>query len=189
MAASTRTTTTRAKKTAPVVDDEITEDLGVDPGSTADDLGDDIELGFGEPVQHGDTEEVPEDLSFSSNTGEDAAVERIKIKIDGQDFYLYKPSNSLIYMLAGTLATGSDITERLNAMLQLVQVCLDDVGVMYLRRRMADRRNNFDDGLLGRLTGVILDKWGNPDTAQKFAQQEKSQQGNRATRRQAARKK
>lgn len=131
--------------------------------------------------------EVPEAYQFSSNTGEDREIERIAIRIDDENFYLYRPSDALIYMLGATLATGSDDAERLNAMMQLIQVSLDSSGVMYLRRRMGDRRNNFNDRLLGHIVEVIMSEWGSERVRNEYQEAEKRRQGNRAQRRRADR--
>lgn len=184
-----RKSTARTRTTAPAPEPDLEPEVLEGDGYPEDDYDEvDSSLRFGDdgggaPVED-DDEDVPEEYQFTSDTGEDREVERFRIRIDGEPFYLYRPSDSLIYMLAGTLATGSDMVERLNAMMQLVQVSLDDAGVMFLRRRMADRRNNFDDNLLADLTRTILERW-SPGQVDKFDAGQKAASGNRATRRQA----
>lgn len=192
MAARTTTSTRKSPTKAVAAKEPESEEFSSKtegPGETDLDLGDEAE-GFGAPMGDEDEDvEVGEEFQFTSDTGNNRAMERMAIKIDGEKFWLYRPSNALIYMLAGTLAAGSDLTERLNAMVQLIQVSMDDAGWMYVRRRMADRRNNFDDELLGNLVSTILNKWATPDVVDGFNKNQKTAQGNRAARRQASRAK
>ena len=159
------------------------EPIQIDTGLPTDE---DAPLTAGAPAPLGSNIEVPEELRFSTETdAEERAVERIPIEMDGQTFYLYRPSDAVLYLMGGTLAENSDDIERINAMMQLIQVSLDSAGAVYLRRKMLDRRNKFDDALLGRLVGVIMQKWAGGTMEEKFAAQQAAVEQNRAQRRAA----
>lgn len=168
------------------VDDS--EPIQFDTGLPADD---DTAITHGAPAGFGVDIDVPEELQFSTEVAdrEDRAVERIPLKLDGQVFYLYRPSDAVLYLMGGTLAEGSDDIERINAMMQLIQVSLDAAGSVYLRRKMLDRRNKFDDELLGKIVGVIMRKWAGGTMEEKFAATQSAADMNRAQKRAAAKAK
>ena len=160
------------------------EALEFDTGLPADEAP---PLTAGAPAPLGTNIDVPDELNFATEVegAEDRPVERVPIKMDGQTFYLYRPSDAVLYLMGGTLAENSDDIERINAMMQLIQVSLDSAGATYLRRKMLDRNNRFDDALLGRLVGVIMSKWAGGTMEEKFAASQAQSDQNRAQRRAA----
>lgn len=143
---------------APTTPEEV--DAETDEPLFEFETGKETPLEYGMPAAVDSNIEVDDALSFSTDSGTERPVERMAIKLDDNVFYLYRPSDALLYLMGGTLAEGSDDIERINAMMQLIQVSLDNAGSVYLRRRMMDRRNDFDDALLGKIVGAIMSKWG-----------------------------
>ncbi|WP_353107834.1 hypothetical protein [Gordonia sp. (in: high G+C Gram-positive bacteria)] len=104
-------------------------------------------------------DQVPEDLSFSTDSGERRDAEKMLVSIDGVACYLYQPSDALMALLASSFAPGAELTEKISGMLNLVNASLDVNGTMLLRRAMFASDNSFDDELLGKLVAAILQKW------------------------------
>lgn len=130
-------------------------------------------------------DDVPDDLRFSTDTGEDREVERMAFAMDGTPFWLYRPSDSALTLYTNQLLSDNP-QQRTNAMVMLVQQAVDASGLMYLQERVTDRANNFDDGLYGRIVAAVMNKWGDDTAAAKFAQAEKVEAQNRKQRRAAA---
>lgn len=130
--------------------------------------------------------DIPVELQFSSDSGTRRDPETMEVAIDGQAFTLTQPSTALMHLLAGAFSVGADDSERVRAMMQLVNVSIDAGGRLYLNHAMSAQDNSFDDGLLGDLTATILNRWA-PTLAEE-AEQLKRATPNRADRRQAARK-
>ncbi|QAY16773.1 tail assembly chaperone [Gordonia phage Twonlo] len=133
-------------------------------------------------------DDVPEDLRFSTDTGEDREVERMAFAMDGTPFWLYRPSDAALTLYTNQLLSDNP-QQRTNAMVMLVQQAVDASGLMYLQERVTDRANNFDDGLYGRVVAAVLNRWGDDTAASKFAQAEKVEAMNRKQRRAAAKAK
>ncbi|KXT55659.1 hypothetical protein Y710_18015 [Gordonia sp. QH-12] len=104
-------------------------------------------------------DQVPGDLSFSTDSGERRDPEKLLISIDGKPTYLYQPSTALLMLVAGSLSAEAPIEDRLRTMLNLVSQCLDSEAERLVRARMFARDNSFDDGLLGKLVATIINKW------------------------------
>lgn len=133
-------------------------------------------------------DDVPEELRFSTDTGEDREVERMAFAMDGTPFWLYRPSDAALTLYTNQLLSDNP-QQRTNAMVMLVQQAVDASGLMYLQERVTDRANNFDDGLYGRIVAAVLNRWGDDTAATKFAQSEKAEALNRKQRRAAAKAK
>lgn len=132
-----------------------------------------------------DVDDVPIELQFTSDTGERRNPETVPIKINGERFTLTQPSDTLIYLLAGSFSAAASVGEQVRAMMELLDVCLDPAGIEYMRRLITSSDNSFDDELLGTLTAVILETWA-PKVAE-GADLKKKAPANRAQRRQTAR--
>ena len=135
-----------------------------------------------------DIESIPESLRFSTDTGEDRELERVPFMMDRNKFWLERPSDAAMTLYMNQLLS-EDPRIRSNAMVNLVQQCLDAGGLMYLQSRIQDKANNFDDALYGRVVGAVLDMWGDDFAATKFKQMEAAELQNRAARRAAGRRK
>ncbi|QPO17104.1 tail assembly chaperone [Gordonia phage Lilbeanie] len=133
-------------------------------------------------------DDVPEELQFSTDTGERRAAEKIAFAMDGMPFWLYRPSDTAMYMF-GSQLVSSNASTRLNAMMQLTNLALDDGGVMYLQDRISSRDNSFEDGVIGEIVATILLTWGEKASADKFQQVQQASKGNRQQRRAAERAK
>lgn len=131
-------------------------------------------------------DEVPDELRFSTDTGEDREVERIPFAMDGIPFWLYRPSDAAMTLYMNQLLSD-DVRMRTNAMTTLVTQCVDPAAMMYLQERITDRANNFDDGLFGSVVAAVLQRWGDETAATRFAQAQESEAKNRQQRRAAAR--
>lgn len=132
--------------------------------------------------------DVPKELQFSTDTGEDREIERTPFAMDGIPFWLYRPSDSALTLYTNQLLSD-DARQRTNAMVLLVQQALDASGLMYLQERITDKANNFDDGLYGNVVAAVLQQWGDETAAEKFKLAEKNEAANRKSRRAAARSK
>ncbi|AXQ60643.1 hypothetical protein SEA_ALI17_27 [Gordonia phage Ali17] len=135
-----------------------------------------------------DIDSIPEELRFSTDTGEDRELERVAFMMDGNKFWLERPSDSAMTLYMNQLLSDDPRT-RTNAMITLVQQSIDAGGLMYLQSRVTDKANNFDDALYGNVVGAVLRMWGDDFAASKFAEIQKAEQQNRAARRAAARRK
>ncbi|QGJ95813.1 tail assembly chaperone [Gordonia phage EMoore] len=135
-----------------------------------------------------DISSIPDELQFSTDTGEDRELERVAITLDGNKFWLERPSDAAMTLYMNQLLSDDPRT-RTNAMVNLVQQSLDTGGLMYVQQRVLDKANNFDDQLYGSIVGAVLNRWGDDFAATKFAQIQKAEQQNRAARRAAARRK
>lgn len=128
-------------------------------------------------------DDVPEDLRVTTDTGERRDVERVATALDGIPFWLYRPSDSAMYLWGSRILSDND-SERLNAMMQLVQLSLEPAGRDYLFSKINDPQNSFEDGAIGELVARILTEWAEDAAVDKFRQ---AQATNRAARRQAKR--
>ncbi|UVT31830.1 tail assembly chaperone [Gordonia phage Kewpiedoll] len=133
-------------------------------------------------------DEVPEELRFSTDTGEDREVERMPFAMDGIPFWLYRPSDAAMTLYMNQLLSD-DPRLRTNAMTTLVQQSVDPAALMYLQERITDRANNFDDGLYGNVVAAVLQRWGDETAATRFKQAQEGEAKNRQQRRAAARSK
>lgn len=157
-------------------------------GSPADTAANDPRMGGGEfsELEAPSLDDVPEELRFSTDTGEDREVERIPFAMDGMPFWLYRPSDAALTLYMNQLLSDN-VQQRTNAMVMLVQQAIDAGAMMYLQDRITDRANNFDDGLYGKVVAAVLERWGEATAADKFKQAQSAQNENRAQRRAAAR--
>lgn len=131
--------------------------------------------------------DVPDDLQFTSYSGEERDPERIPCKIDDQVFTLTQPPNTALYLLGNNLMSP-DAGTQLDAMMKLVNLCLDQAGVNYLWSRIFDPQNTFADGLIGDVVATIMSRWAEKTVAETFVAQQKVAVGSRSERRAAAKK-
>ncbi|AYR03010.1 tail assembly chaperone [Gordonia Phage StorminNorm] len=131
-------------------------------------------------------DDVPEELRFSTDTGEDREIEKIPFAMDGIPFWLFRPSDAAMTLYMGELLSD-DVRVRTNSMVRIVQQCVDPSALMYLQERITDRANNFDDGLYGRVVAAVLEEWGDATASAKFRQAQENEAQNRQQRRAAAR--
>lgn len=129
------------------------------PSTAIDQDRAEVLLGAGYKASPAPGVDVPEEFRFSTDSGSRRDPERIAIELDGTACYLSQPSDALIALLGSAFAPMADVTEKLGAMLNLVNTSLDSQGTAILRRAMFASDNSFDDELLGHLTAIILDKW------------------------------
>ena len=131
------------------------------------------------------TLDVPDDLSFTTDSNDRRDPEKLLIKINGNAHYLYQPSMGLLLLVAANLSsTETSFADRIRTMMDLLNTCLDTAGAQAVRAAMFARDNRFDQDLLGKLTAVIFERWApeeNIDTSST------PQPSNRGQRRQAAR--
>lgn len=168
-----------------------TDDLVVDDEFDIEDPDTRAELGL-PPIE---VEDVPDDLQFTSRAEDKTAetIERLPILIDHQRFWLTKPSDGTMYVFGRKLAS-LDPDEQFDAMMKIVDICLDDRGVEYIMRRLADPANDYDDGLVGRLVATVIDRWGSEVLQRMYKRARAMNEGrtgepaNRAQRRAAAKK-
>lgn len=130
---------------------------------------------------------IPDDLQFST-AGTERDPEVIEISIDGHTCHLIQPADSLMVMLASSFSASATNTDKVSAMLNLVNASLDEPGRMILRQKMFDARNGFDDGVIGKLANTILKQWAK-DIADGSDLSLDRAAPNRATRRRAPAKK
>lgn len=162
-------------------DDEVVDADVVDEDDETDD---DAEVAkFRDQLDRPTIEDVPEDLRISTDTGERRDVERVATALDGIPFWLYRPADSAMYLWGSRILSDND-SERLNAMMQLVQLSLEPAGRDYLFSKINDPSNSFEDGAIGELVARILTEWAEDAAVDKFRQ---AQATNRSARRQARR--
>lgn len=104
-------------------------------------------------------EQVPEDLAFTTDSGDRREPEKLLIEINGVACYLYQPPTSMLMLVASSLSAEAPIEDRVRTMLQLVSQCLDSQAERMVRAAMFSRDNSFDDAILGKLVATIINKW------------------------------
>lgn len=137
------------------------------------------------------TGSIPEELRFSTDSGERRDPEVIDVVIDGQKCKLTQPSDGLMVLIAVSFSPQADDLEKVRAMLDLCNVCLDTTGRTLIRQAMYAKDNSFDDAMLGEVVGTILNRWAPELAADADLTTTKTrarQPQNRAARRQATRK-
>ncbi len=174
------------RKAPPPIVDEWDDDIIED-----DDYADDVETVETEPdpAPADDVDDVPVELQFLSDTGERRDPEELPITINGERFTLTQPSDALLYMMSGSFISSAKAGEEYHAMQELVNVCIDPVGAMYLQRLIRSPDNSFDDQLIVNLAAVILERWASKIAENAELKNKPSKPANRAKRRQAARTK
>lgn len=131
-------------------------------------------------------DDVPEDLRFTTDTGEDRDVERTPFALDGFAFWLERPSDAAITLYLPQIMSD-DARVRSNAMAAFVQQVVDVPGMMYLQERITDKANNFEPGTYGRIIAAVMDKWGDDTARAAVAKANDAELQNRKQRRAAAR--
>lgn len=131
-------------------------------------------------------DEVDEDLRFSTDSGSRREPDKMLIAIDDTPCYLYQPSNTLMILMAAAFTPNSDATEKVGAMMNLVNASLDPQGRALVRRMTFAADGSYDDALMGKLAFKILERWA-PQLAE-TADMETGPKQNRAQRRRASRK-
>lgn len=126
-----------------------------------------------------DLSDIPEDMQFSTQRDESEEEERefIEIALDGAlRVKLYKPPVSAYMLLAGSLSSNADNSDRMYAIQTLLNMSLEEKGRIYLRNRMLGPagKTNYDEQILGKITDKIMTTWGdeldpNKNRAQKRA--------------------
>lgn len=104
-------------------------------------------------------DQVPDEYRFSTDSGRREDPDKLLISLDEMACYLYKPSSTLMIIMAASFTPGADPLEKVRAMLNLVNASLDAQGRILLHRMMTAGDASFDDGLVGKLAWVILNKW------------------------------
>ncbi|AVM01883.1 hypothetical protein C6V83_18060 [Gordonia iterans] len=123
--------------------DRAAAGLDLRPAPSSDDTGDD----------------VPVELSFSTDSGERKEPERIKIRLDGMTAYLYEPNDALLVLLAGSFAPGADPTSKVAAMMDLLNASLDANARQHLRRMMYATDGSFDTDVLAEMSAAVIQRW------------------------------
>jgi hypothetical protein len=125
--------------------DELDEDVELDDDYDGEDDEDEVE--------------VPDELKFSTGDDEDD-VDSVEIELNGTKVTLYQPSNGALLMSAAAWSETGSAFERLHHTLNIINACLDDLGVRILREAMYSRKKKFKDEVLFDILDTILTRWG-----------------------------
>ncbi|MCF8610065.1 hypothetical protein L5G28_07800 [Gordonia sp. HY285] len=143
------------KALAPVAEPDVDLDFDDAPNPVADQVND-----YRPSPNPKLADQVPEELQFSTDSGESREPEKVLISLNGRPHYLYEPSRAMLLLLGSALvSTETSLEDRIRTMMNIIDKCLDSDGVRVVRAAIMNSDNSFDEGLLSTLMETIFNRW------------------------------
>ena len=127
---------------------------------------------------------IPDELKFSTDSGERRDPETIAVEINGRPHYLYQPSTAMLMLMLAPLAVdNTPLEKRIAVMMDVVTTCIDSEGAQVIRRAIMANDDSFDLTILPKLVTTVLNKWAPSMASNYHLDVDDEPAGNRAARR------